>query len=281
MRLMIESVDHKNRTFTCKIGNQLISFYLTNRLAKIFLEHLSEDVLVDFEITGKRRTVNNKKVFHVAYFNLIKNYKNDIVIYDHSKLKRDMVNFLDSNKHYLFLDLEMTMAYFRQKRFVPEIVQYGYLLVNDRGETVIKGSNYVETTLQKRINKRTISFLKLDINKYHESKISFKEFYNELDNVIKKYSPKIVVWGKNDIQALDHGYKIHNLKPVTNQYDFVDLLKLHKDYFNLHNDLGLFKAYETYYKEEINQVHDAKDDAVVTKKVFDAFIKYSKTDSKI
>lgn len=281
MKLMIDSVDHKNRIFTSKVGNQLLSFYLTNRLAKIFLDHLDENVLVDFEITGKRRTINNKKVFTVAHFNLIKNYKNDFIIYDHSKLKQEMIDFLASNKHYLFLDLEMTMPYYRQKRFVPEIIQYGYLLVNDQGETILKGSNFVETKLQEKINKRTITFLKLDVKKYHEDKISFKEFYNNLKEIIETYKPKLVVWGKNDIQALDYGYNIHKLKPITSNLDFVDLLKLHKDYFNLRNDLGLFKAYETYYKEEINQVHDAKDDAIVTKKVFDAFINYSKADVKI
>ncbi|HHW80058.1 MAG TPA: hypothetical protein GX742_04540, partial [Acholeplasmataceae bacterium] len=56
---------------------------------------------------------------------------------------------------------------------------------------------------------------------------------------------------------------------------FVDLLKLHKDYFNLRNDVGLFKAYETYYEKNAEQVHDAKADAKITKKVFDAFLQYS------
>ena len=122
--------------------------------------------------------------------------------------------------------------------------------------------------------------MKLDINIYNQTKIPFIDFYNQLKDIITKYNAKIVVWGKNDIQALNYGYKIYKLKPLTNDYDFVDLLKLHKDYFNLRNDLGLFKAYETYYDETIKQTHDAKDDAKITKKVFDAFLEYSNIEFK-
>ena len=61
---------------------------------------------------------------------------------------------------------------------------------------------------------------------------------------------------------------------MTDANDFIDLLKLHKDYFNLKDDLGLFKAYQVYYKIDETQAHDAHDDALITKQVFDAFIDY-------
>lgn len=280
MRLIIKRINYKNQTFSCIVGNQLVDFYLTNRLSKLFLDHLSTEVIVDFAVSGKTKTIDQRKAYEVSHFNFIKNYKNDITIYDHSQLKQDMIGFLESNDYYLFLDLEMTIPFYRQRDFIPEIVQYGYLLVNNKGETVIKNGDYVKTKIQKNINKRTIRFLKLDINIYNQTKIPFIDFYNQLKDIITKYNAKIVVWGKNDIQALNYGYKIYKLKPLTNDYDFVDLLKLHKDYFNLRNDLGLFKAYETYYDETIKQTHDAKDDAKITKKVFDAFLEYSNIEFK-
>ena len=96
--------------------------------------------------------------------------------------------------------------------------------------------------------------------------------------IINKYHPKIVVWGKNDIQAIQASYKLHNKKALTKSTDFVDLSKLHKDYFNLRDDLGLFKAYETYYKKAKEQIHSAKEDAKITKNVFEAFITYINSD---
>lgn len=275
MKLMIKKVNYKNQTFSCLVGKQLVNFYLTNRLSKIFLNYLSKDVLVEFVVSGKTKKIDKRKAYEVSHFTLIKNYKNDITIYDHSQLKQEMIDFLENNKYYLFLDLEMTIPFYRQRDFIPEVIQYGYLLVDNKGNTITENSNYVKAKLQKNINRRTIRFLKLDINYYNNTKIPFTSFYKELKEMIDKYQPKIVVWGKNDIQALNYGYKIHKLKALTNELDFVDLLKLHKDYFNLRNDLGLFKAYETYYNKSINQTHDAKDDAKVTKKVFEAFLKYS------
>ena len=103
-----------------------------------------------------------------------------------------------------------------------------------------------------------------------------KFFYKDLERVIETYHPKLVVWGKNDISALKDSYEMHQKVSLTYEQDFIDLLKLHKDYYNLKDDLGLFKAFKTYYDVEELQVHDAKDDAAVTKYVFDAFMSYMK-----
>ena len=73
----------------------------------------------------------------------------------------------------------------------------------------------------------------------------------DFKNILDTYRPKMVVWGKNDIVALNESYKLHDLLPLTNEYDF-DLLTLHKDYFNLNQDIGLFKAYETYFPQKMS-----------------------------
>ena len=99
---------------------------------------------------------------------------------------------------------------------------------------------------------------------------------NELKDILNNYNPKIVVWGKNDIKALNDFYKLHKVSALTNSNNFVDLLRLHKNFFNLKNDLGLFNAYKEYYLEDPIQAHDAIEDAKVTKAVFSAFKKYAK-----
>ena len=52
----------------------------------------------------------------------------------------------------------------------------------------------------------------------------------------------------------------------------MDLLKLHKDYYNLENDIGLFKAYKMYFNDDLDQAHNAYEDALITKHVFDGFL---------
>ena len=128
---------------------------------------------------------------------------------------------------------------------------------------------------------RTIRFLDLDLDEFlHEAK-EYEYFYLDFKEILQKYEPKIVVWGKNDIIALEDSYKINNLLPLTTENDFFNLLVLHRDYFNINQDIGLFKAYQTYFPEtNINpQKHDAVEDARITKTIFFEFLKELKNNS--
>lgn len=278
MRKIINSVDAKKSVFHCIVNGRKVAFYLTNRLSKIFMDYLNKGVLVDFEISNTRRKIDNYRAYQVAYFNEIKIIKTGRTIYNHIKLKGDMLDFLEERYYYLIVDLEMTMPRYREKRFVPEIIQYGFVLVEYRGKTILEDHSYIFPVKQIPLSKRTINFLNLDLEMFNTKAQPYNYFYNNLLDIIKKYQPKIVVWGKNDIAAIQSSYKIHNKKVITEPTDFVDLSKLHKDYFNLKDDLGLFKAYETYYDQKHKQVHSAKEDAVITKSVFEAFINYINTD---
>lgn len=275
MKRVIKKVDRSNKVFYCYIGNRKVGFYLTNRLTKLFLNCLDKNVLVDFEVSEKKKTINNKVFHHVLYFNEIKDLKNNKTIYNHQELKKDMVLFLENKKHYLFLDLEMTIPIPYQKNFKPEIIQFGCVLMEKNGKVILEDGSYVLPVKQNPLSRRTIKFLSINEELFKKTAISYKEFYDKLKDIIDMYNPKIVVWGKNDYIALEHSYNIHAVKKITESSDFVDLLKLHKDYFNLNNDLGLFKAYQTYYDQKFLQIHDAKDDAKVTKEVFVAFLNYS------
>lgn len=281
MRKLISSVDIKNKMFFCTFGNHKVAFYLTNRHAKIFLEYLSEGILVDFEASDFTKKIGKYQAYQVSHFNEIINIKNKKAIYNHRQLKKEMIDFLEDKEYFLFLDLEMTIPFFKQRNFKPELVQYGYVLINKKGETILEDEAYLTPVLQNPISKRTLKFISITAEKFYSVSRPYDIFYNKLNDILETYNPKIVVWGSNDIIALNHSYKVHNLKELTNKNDFIDLLKLHKDYFNLKNDLGLFKAYQTYYdKEELKQIHNAKEDAIVTKKVFEAFVEYSTYDLK-
>ena len=185
-----------------------------------------------------------------------------------------MSDTLHNNKYFIFLDFEMTMPGYNNIGFVAEIIQVGYVISKANNEIVHQDGYYVRPHKDKKLSNRTIRFLNLDLDEFFNNAISYSEFYKKLKKVIARYNPKFVVWGKNDISALNDSYVINKKASLTKDKGFIDLLKLHKDYFNLANDVGLFKAYKEYYDVSFKQEHDAKDDAAITKYVFDAFLNY-------
>lgn len=274
MTKIIYDIDGGLKVFYLVVEGRKIGFYLSNRLAKTFFDYLGQGVLVDFEISSKRKRIHHRLYYQVAHFNRIISLKPYVVHYDLFKLRKDMQSVLKQHKYYLFIDFEMTMPGYSKTTFIPEIIQTGYVVSKSQGQIIEQNGYYILPGPETNLSKRTLKFLKLDELKFYEEAIHYEKFYEDLERVIKKFRPKLVVWGKNDISALNDSYKLHKKKPLTEDTDFIDLLKLHKDYYNLRDDLGLFKAFKTYFNIDEHQLHDAKDDAVVTKYVFDAFMSY-------
>lgn len=274
MKHIIQEVNDIEHVFYLVIEGRKIGFHLTKRLAKTFWPFLEKGVLVDFEIGPRRKRIKKLFVYQVAYFKQIVSLQPYRVYYDIDQLRHDMKQVITHQKYYLFIDFEMTMPGYKPQSFTPEIIQAGYMLSEAKGEVMIDEGYYVLPLIDTTLSKRTQKFLNLDELTFYESAIHYDDFYDKLKAIIGEYRPKLVVWGKNDISALNDSYKLHHKDPLTVDTDFIDLLKLHKDYFNLKDDLGLFKAYQAYYDIEDEQAHDALDDAHVTKKVFDAFIDY-------
>lgn len=274
MRKIIHTIDQKKMIFYLIIEGKKIGFYLTNRLSKIFFEYLDKGVLVDFEIQPKMKKIGQLHVYQVAHFNQIVQLNPYRVHYDLYQLRDDMRKVLHQDRYYLFIDFEMTMPGYKDEAFRAEIIQAGYLLSKAKENAVLHDGYYILPKLNQTLSKRTKRFLNLDEEKFFQEARPYDEFYDKLASIMETYHPKLVVWGKNDLTALNDSFILHQKKKITDDYDFIDLLKLHKDYFNLKDDLGLFKAYQTYYKIDFDQDHDAKDDAFVTKLVFDAFISY-------
>ncbi|RJX25690.1 MAG: hypothetical protein C4537_03990 [Acholeplasma sp.] len=274
MKRIIHSINDKTKVFYLVLEGKKIGFYLSNRLAKVFFPYLHEGVLVDFEIQEKTKKIGHEHVYQVAFFEQIISLDPFHVHYDLHRLRKEMQEVLIQDRYYLFIDFEMTMPGYKEINFKPEIIQVGYLLSKAKENALLQEGYYVAPLPQTTLSRRTKKFLSLDELKFYEEAITYQDFYHKLKKIIDQYHPKLVVWGKNDMTALDDSYQIHQVLPLTFTEDFIDLLKLHKDYFNLKDDLGLFKAYQTYYDVAIDQSHDAIDDAHVTKLVFDAFISH-------
>lgn len=274
MKRIIHSINEHTKVFYLILEGKKIGFYLSNRLAKVFFPYLHEGVLVDFAIQEKMKKIGHEHVYQVAFFEQIISLDPYHIHYDLHKLRKEMQEVLNQDRYYLFIDFEMTMPGYKEVDFKPEIIQVGYLLAKAKENPIIQEGYYVAPRATTTLSKRTKKFLSLDETKFYEEAIPYPAFYEKLNQIIRQYQPKLVVWGKNDMTALDDSYIIHQVTSLTSESDFIDLLKLHKDYFNLKDDLGLFKAYQAYYDIAIDQSHDAIDDAHVTKLVFDAFISH-------
>jgi len=273
MRKIIWSVNRKKNIFHLVIDGKRTGFHLPNRLAKTFMPYLHKGVLVEFAVTGHVRTVGGEKVHQVAHFILVKSLSPDITHYDLEAMREEMRQVLSSHTNYVFIDFEMTMPGYAKGTFRPEIIQVGYAVSGPGGTLIESGAFHVLPTRDKTLSKRTRRFLGIEEETFFRDAVPYRAFYALMTRLKKTYGPKFVVWGKNDISALDDSYAINGVAPLTIETDFIDLLKLHKDYFNLKDDLGLFKAYKGYYGTAFEQRHDASDDAKVTKAVFDAFVK--------
>ncbi len=271
----ILSYDEENRIISLRVADRIKYYYLQRSLLNKISKYIELYRFIQFTITDEERLYKKHKVSTVDYIVKIMQirYRKNIVYYDIKKIKtgtKDLVNNLKIN---MFLDLEMSMHPYKvDKSFTQEIIQVGYHLVDENGLVIESYNEIIKPTLHKKLTRRTLKFLMMtqeDVDKG----IPFKEFYKHFEIVVNKYSPAIIVWGRNDFLALRQAYKINNLKSLCQRTRFINLLKLHKNYFNLKNDLGLFNALKLYEDIDDIQAHNALEDAIATSQIFYGFKK--------
>ncbi|NLB85071.1 MAG: hypothetical protein GX794_03030 [Acholeplasmataceae bacterium] len=274
MRHIVYDVDMDNNVFYIILGSKKQAFYLTKNLSKTFGDYIKRGYLIDFEIVNKFKKIGQTKAIQVHHFTKIKSLNPEYTYYDLSLLKVKMAEVVKKYNYYLFLDFEMTMPGYKKGPFQTEIIQFGAYLVNKKREVILTRDYYIEPINTDGINKRTKKFLSIDEVEFFQTAKKYRYFYDDLKELMTTYNPIIVTWGKNDRMVLKNSYKLNNLKQITRDRQFIDLLQLHKDYFNLKNDLGLFNAHMQYYPNQYleQQTHDAKDDALVMMEVFFGFM---------
>ena len=101
--------------------------------------------------------------------------------------------------------------------------------------------------------------------------IDYDDFYEDFKETILTYKPAILAWGKNDFLALKDSYIVNKRTSLIDYTRYINLLKIHKTFLNVRNDIGLFNAYGLYYEPLQKQSHDAFEDAQVTKKILEGF----------
>ncbi len=269
-------LDHKIIGIKCY--KSIKFFYFQNSQMNTFKRYLYQDNWIDLEydenILSKKGNYLAYKVSFVYKLEAIGKYDRTIY-YDKIALDKSLYDFLNNLGNTMFLDLEMTMpSYtFRGKGFVTEIIQAGFEICDDNNNIIYQYSNYVKPSVNKELTKRAEDFLGITSKDFFEKCIPYNDFYNEFNNVLFKYDPSIIIYGRNDKIVLNESYDINNVKSLNNKTRFINLCQLIKTYYELKNDPGLFKLLSVYYDNTDVQIHNALADSEATRLVFLAFKK--------
>lgn len=269
----IRSYDEELRMLTIEYRRKIQHFYLQRSLINHIGKYLAVGRFIQFTISKEPRLYKKHKVYTIDYVIKIMHlrYRKHIVYYDVKNIKSGTKKLINNLGYKMFLDLEMSMHPYKvDKTFKQEIIQVGYLLLNDEDDVVEKYNEIIQPTIHKKLTKRTKRFLEITQEEVNQG-LPFKTFYDHFKHVIEKYDPAVIVWGRNDFLALKDAYKINKLPNIDPKTRYINLLKLHKNYYHLKNDLGLFNALNVYYPHEKEQSHNAYEDAIVTFKIFKGF----------
>ena len=271
----ILAYDEEERLIALKHKNRINLYYIQRSLLNKIGKYLVVGRFIQFMCYDEQRMYKKYKVYTVDYIIKIMciRYRKNIVYYDVKNIQTGTKTLINNLKNIMFLDLEMSMhPYNVNKNFKQEIIQAGIYLIGKDDNVIASHSINIQPTIHKKLTKRTTRFLNITQEEI-DNGVTFKEFYDLFKELIDKYNPAIMVWGRNDFLALRDAYRINKVPSLAHKTRYINLLKLHKNYFNLKNDLGLFNAYKLYENVDDVQAHNAYEDAVVTYKIFNGFKK--------
>ncbi len=265
--------DEEERLLALKYKNRVNTYYIQRSLLNKISKYLVIGRFIQFTTFNETRMYKNIKVYTIEHILKIQaiRYRKPIIYYDAKTIKEGTKELINNLQNKMFLDLEMSMHPYKvDKSFKQEIIQVGIYLVDKNNNVLDELNTFIRPTIHKKITKRTIKFLNITQEQVDQG-ISFEEFYHYFSKLIDTYNPAIIVWGRNDFLALRDGYKFNKLPSLANKTRYINLLKLHKNYYHLKNDLGLFNAHKLYKENDSTQTHNAYEDAVVTYEIYNGF----------
>lgn len=268
-------IDEEERIIGIKVKDRQSFFYLQRSLLNKIGKYLELSRFIQFVIEDEPRIYRKTKVFTVQYILkiMVIRYRKNIVYYDIKNIRNGTKDLINSLETKMFLDLEMSMhPYNVDKNFTQEIIQVGYYLVDKNNKIIEEYNQIIKPKLHPKLTKRTLKFLEITQDELNNG-IEYIVFYNHFKKIVKEYKPAIIVWGRNDFLALRDSYRVNGVPSLRDDTRYINLLKLHKNFFNLRNDLGLFNAYKSYSNIEDPQAHNALEDAKVTFEIYNGFKK--------
>lgn len=266
----IHKVSKDFKIISVQVVRKLEFFYLQPRFVKQFRKYLYPGVFVQFTTNADKSKMRRRVVSTIISFDKIigNRYHRKFAYYDQKIVKNNIIEKIEQYDFRLFLDLEMTMQ--RSRHGNEEIIQAGAYLVNKFDKEILTFNEFIQPSAIDTISKRTFKFLNIKEEKINKG-INYQNFYHYFQKIMEKYHPAVIVWGNNDIYALDKSYLINNVTPLFNSKNFINLQQIHKDFFKLNNEIGLFKTAKIYKINCGEQTHDALIDAYITRLIFNEF----------
>lgn len=266
---LIYSVERDN-FFTVILNGKKEYFYMQKHLSKNFSKYLTKGTYVSFdyqEKLTKQRGLVAHKINHFIEISFKKNRRQKVTYYNLEVIREGIRDLVKEMQTVMFIDFEMNMQDYQPiEGFEQEIIEAGLVLTNGDGAIYDIKHWYIKPTKFKKISRRAMKFLHYT-NVELDKAISFKVFFNELKQIVKKYNPYVVVWGKSDITQFKKTCAINKVGDLG--LHFVNLLQLHTNYDNLKDSPGLFSMWEAYNGSKLpEQTHNSLEDAMVTKEVF-------------
>lgn len=253
---------------------RIIYLYMSRKMFKDFGPYFYHKPYIFVDIDNHPKRCKSFLVYPINYFiKVIEPTKRERkVFYDVLTIKRGVKKLLDKIDYKMFLDLEFSLpAYYQSMPHVAEIVQYGIVVEDEKGNIVFEDSALVNPKKKYSLNSRTLKFLSRTREEY-DNAIEYIYFYNLLKSLLKEYNPKIVAWGRSDMLALEQSFEVNKVKPLPVRKKYVNIMQVIKNYYNLKEEMGLFQTYQEMSGESLKpQVHDALEDAMLTKEIYRMF----------
>ena len=267
----IQSLNLSIPRISLHTGGQLIHFYITPKYFNIIKHQYKPGDFLQFTYNS-----NEFKIGKANYYAItgIKN-ENHKKIENRQKINhelRETINRLLDSPYYAFLDLEFSMSgpEYRGLKFQPEIIQFGLIIADKEGNLVEKLSAYVKPTVFPTLSGKTQEFLRIP-ESTEAYAISYQDFYDYINEVIARYNPIFLVWGVSDGFILENSYLLNDVSPLFEPNQLIDLQRIHRQYYQIGQDIGLYNAMRSYEIFTGIQIHDAIVDALVLHNIFYKF----------
>lgn len=274
---VIKVIPH-NRIIKVLTSEKLVSLYMSRKLFKDFGPYFAYSPYVFVNVTDEKKYTNGVNAIEIdSFVKIVRPTKakgRKDVYYDIQMIKKGVWNLLEHQSYKMFVDLEFTLpSYFQTAQHISEIVQYGIIIEDKDGKVVFEKGELVKPKKPYGLNQRTLKFLSKKYSDFNDA-CSYTDFYNLLIELIDKYDPKVIAWGKSDMIAMEQSFTYNKLPKIDIRNRYLNLMQVIKNYYNYKNDLGLFSTYQELLGVELDeQAHDALEDAMVAREIYNIFKK--------
>lgn len=264
----------KERVVKILSGKRMYYLYMSRKFFRDFGPYFFHKPYIFVNVSQEKKQYGSYYCYEIISFNriVVSQKKGKKVFYNISTIRKGVKRLINNTTYKIFLDLEFSLpSYYQTMRHTPEIVQYGIVVEDEDGDIVFEDGSLVMPQKHYSLNQRTFKFLNKN-RKDFDNACSYIEFYQLLERLIDTYDGKIIAWGKNDILTLEQSFKLNRLKPLDLRNRYINLMQVVKNYFNYKTDLGLFNTYEEMSGvAHDEQIHDALEDALITREIYRMF----------